>query len=107
MIAKQYLKHSQPIIVLINSLSEGVFFLHLNFWPQLFSNFFGEPSKFKTLCSSASYQFEQVFNESKTIRVSEILPLEISNLVLYIAPSKTQQTRKVATQLSSFHALLF
>ena len=28
-IAKQYLKHSQPIIVLINSLSEGVFFLHL------------------------------------------------------------------------------
>ena len=82
-IAKQYLKHSQPIIVLINSLSEGVFFLHLNFWPQLFSNFFGEPSKFKTLCSSASYQFEQVFNESKTIRVSEILPLEISNLVLY------------------------
>ena len=55
----------------------------LNFWPQLFSNVFGEPSKFKTLCSSASYQFEQVFNESKTIRVSEILPLEISNLVLY------------------------
>ena len=64
----------------------------LNFWPQLFSNFFGEPSKFKTLCSSASYQFEQVFNESKTIRVSEILPLEISNLVLYRSFEDTANT---------------